>query len=100
MDTRAEPFIEHSGFPLDVPGEVINHQDPLTQAFRAMGWPVRFKRDSEIQGEGEPADFFYQIETGAVRSCKPLLADGRRQIIAFRLPGGSCLNTRRSRNWD
>jgi CRP/FNR family nitrogen fixation transcriptional regulator len=60
--------------------------DPLTQAFKEAGWLVRFRRDVEIQAEGEPGEYFYQVETGAVRTYK-LLSDGRRQIIAFNLPG-------------
>lgn len=46
----------------------------------------RYARDAEIFGEAEPADFVYQVVNGAVRSYK-LLADGRRQISAFHLPG-------------
>ena len=60
--------------------------DPLKRAFKAAGWRVRFKRDTEIQVDGEPAEYFYLIESGAVRTYK-LLDDGRRQIIAFHLPG-------------
>jgi CRP/FNR family nitrogen fixation transcriptional regulator len=60
--------------------------DPLTQAFKVAGWFVRFRRDVEIQADGEPAEYFYRVETGAVRTYK-LLNDGRRQIIAFHLPG-------------
>lgn len=45
-----------------------------------------FKRDTEIFGENEPADYVYQVTTGAVRSYK-LLSDGRRQIGAFHLAG-------------
>jgi CRP/FNR family nitrogen fixation transcriptional regulator len=46
----------------------------------------RHKRGTEIFGEGEAAEYLYQVSTGAVRSYK-LLADGRRQINAFHLPG-------------
>ena len=84
--TVARVNVETSSLHHDFLGEVIEHRDPLTQAFRATGWPVHFKRDNEIQGEGEPAEYFYQIETGAVRSYK-LLDDGRRQIIAFHFAG-------------
>ena len=47
----------------------------------------RYRRGEEVYGEGEPAEFIYQIIEGAVRSYK-LLADGRRQIGAFHFPGG------------
>lgn len=45
-----------------------------------------YKKDEEIYGEDEPADYVYQIVRGSVRSYK-LLSDGRRQIGAFYLPG-------------
>ena len=57
------------------------------------GFPIRvslnefsYKKGSEIFGEKEPADYVYQVMTGAVRSYK-LLSDGRRQIGAFHLVG-------------
>jgi CRP/FNR family transcriptional regulator, nitrogen fixation regulation protein len=43
-----------------------------------------YRRGIEIYGEKEPADYVYQVKTGAVRSYK-LLSDGRRQIGAFHL---------------
>lgn len=46
----------------------------------------RYRRDEEIYGEDEPAEYVYQVRSGAVRSYK-LLSDGRRQIGAFHLPG-------------
>lgn len=45
-----------------------------------------YKKGCEIFGEKEPADYVYQVVTGAVRSYK-LLSDGRRQIGAFHLTG-------------
>jgi len=45
-----------------------------------------YKKGMEIYGEKEPADYVYQIKSGAVRSYK-LLSDGRRQIGAFHLAG-------------
>lgn len=45
-----------------------------------------YSKEEEIYGEGEPAEFVYQLIRGAVRSYK-LLSDGRRQIGAFHLPG-------------
>jgi CRP/FNR family nitrogen fixation transcriptional regulator len=45
-----------------------------------------YGKEEEIYGEGEPAEFVYQIVRGAVRTHK-LLSDGRRQIGAFHLPG-------------
>ena len=45
-----------------------------------------YDADEEIFGEGEPADYAYQVVSGAVRAYK-VLCDGRRQISAFHLPG-------------
>jgi CRP/FNR family transcriptional regulator, nitrogen fixation regulation protein len=45
-----------------------------------------YKKGTEIYGEKEPADYVYQVRTGAARSYK-LLSDGRRQIGAFHLVG-------------
>jgi CRP/FNR family transcriptional regulator, nitrogen fixation regulation protein len=43
-----------------------------------------YKKGTEIYGEKEPAEYVYQVKSGAVRSYK-LLSDGRRQIGAFHL---------------
>lgn len=51
-----------------------------------MGAPMRFARNIEIYGEGESADYLYQVVSGAVRTYRTL-DDGRRQISAFYLPG-------------
>ena len=51
-----------------------------------MGAPMAFPRNGEIHGEGEPAAYVYKVISGTVRTSK-LLADGRRQIGAFYLPG-------------
>lgn len=51
-----------------------------------MGVVMPYARNSEIYGENEPADYLYKVVTGAVRAYK-ILADGRRQIGAFYLPG-------------
>jgi CRP/FNR family nitrogen fixation transcriptional regulator len=45
-----------------------------------------YKKGTEIYGEKGPAEYVYQVKTGAVRSYK-LLTDGRRQIGAFHLVG-------------
>src|SRR5690348_726646 len=51
-----------------------------------MGAPMRFARNIEIYGQDEPAEFLYQVISGAVRTYR-MLDDGRRQIGAFYLPG-------------
>jgi CRP-like cAMP-binding protein len=51
-----------------------------------MGAPVPFARNEEIYGEGEPAEYLYQVISGTVRTYR-VLSDGRRQVGAFYLPG-------------
>lgn len=58
----------------------------LSSPFEMMGAPLPFGRNVEIYGEKEPAEFLYKVVSGAVRTYK-ILADGRRQIQAFHLPG-------------
>lgn len=45
-----------------------------------------YRKDEEIYGEDEPAEYVYQVVRGAVRTYR-LLSDGRRQIGAFLLAG-------------
>ncbi len=65
--------------PLVNPGE-------LSRAMGAHGAPMLYARNTEIYGDGEEAEFLYQVVTGAVRTYK-ILKDGRRQIVEFYLPG-------------
>ena len=51
-----------------------------------------YRKDEEIYGEDEPAEYVYQVIRGAVRTYK-LLSDGRRQIGAFH-PAGRRLRAR------
>jgi len=51
----------------------------------ALWSDFRYRRGAEIFGEGEPADYVYQITSGATRTYN-LLPDGRRQIGTFHLP--------------
>lgn len=46
----------------------------------------KYRKGAEIFGEGEEAEYVYQITSGSVRTYK-LLSDGRRQINSFHLPG-------------
>jgi len=58
----------------------------LEGSIELSGAPMSFCRNAEIYGEGEPADYLYKVLSGTVRTYK-VLADGRRQIGAFYLPG-------------
>src|SRR5258708_10973757 len=51
-----------------------------------IGAPMLFRRHAEIYGEGESADYLYEVVTGVVRTCK-VLVDGRRQVGGFYLRG-------------
>jgi len=51
-----------------------------------MGAAMPFGRNAEIYAEDERADYLYKVLSGSVRTYK-LLADGRRQIGGFYLPG-------------
>jgi CRP/FNR family nitrogen fixation transcriptional regulator len=53
---------------------------------RLIATEFTYRRDEEIYGEDEPAEYVYQVSRGAVRTYR-LLSDGRRQIGAFHLPG-------------
>jgi CRP-like cAMP-binding protein len=58
----------------------------LTGSIELMGAPMPFARNAEIYVEGEPAEYLYKVIEGTVRTSK-VLADGRRQVGGFYLPG-------------
>jgi CRP/FNR family transcriptional regulator, nitrogen fixation regulation protein len=64
------------------------YQEHLTALAGGRVFYSEFKygKRSEVFGEGEEAEYVYQIIYGAVRTHK-LLSDGRRQINSFHLPG-------------
>jgi CRP/FNR family transcriptional regulator, nitrogen fixation regulation protein len=65
----------------------LDHADePLSQTMRLTGALMSHQRNSEIFGEGEPADYLYKVVDGCVRTYR-VLGDGRRQIGGFYLPG-------------
>lgn len=51
-----------------------------------QGVRMRFERNEEVFGAGEAADYVYRVVSGAVRTMR-FSSDGRRQILAFHLPG-------------
>jgi CRP/FNR family nitrogen fixation transcriptional regulator len=57
-----------------------------TAPFGFTGPCLRHARDEEIFGEGETADYVYQVISGSVRTHR-LLRDGRRQIDEFHFAG-------------
>jgi len=58
----------------------------LPAAFAMMGAPLTFGRNEEVFGEGEGAEYLYQVKAGCIRTYK-VLSDGRRQVGGFYLPG-------------
>lgn len=58
----------------------------LAMSVASLGAPMLYARNSEIYGEGEQAEYVYQVVSGAVRTYK-ILSDGRRQVGSFYLPG-------------
>lgn len=84
MITHTAAQVRSSKF--GIPGPGISSSGSSKSVIDSMGAPMAFKRNSEIYGENEPADYLYKVASGAIRTYK-VLADGRRQIGAFYLPG-------------
>ncbi len=59
----------------------------LYGVFEMASARIRYERDAEIYGDGEPTEFVYKVISGAVRTVK-FTADGRRLVGGFTLPGG------------
>ena len=67
---------------------VVNSRPPrelLATILHLIGAVVSYRRNTELFGENEPADYLYKVVSGGVRTYK-ILSDGRRQISAFYLP--------------
>jgi CRP-like cAMP-binding protein len=56
------------------------------KALDRLGVVVTFHRDQSLFYEGDRAEFYFKVVSGAVRSCK-LLPDGRRHVGDFFLAG-------------
>lgn len=63
-----------------------NSEGGAFSALDKVGTVVSVKRGETVFYEGDPADCYFKVVSGAIRSCK-LLADGRRHIGAFFLAG-------------
>ena len=68
------------------PDCLVPRRRPNADVIEVMGMAMPFARNSEIYGENEPAEYLYKVISGTVRTYK-VLADGRRQIGAFHMPG-------------
>lgn len=71
---------------LNVTEHHVAPADVGSRLLPAIGPRVNYARDEEIFGEGEPADYVYQVVEGVVRTCR-FSSDGRRQINDFHLAG-------------
>lgn len=76
-----EPNLKPSSAPPTVSDAII-----LGPGLAIHGARMRFGRNEEIFGEGEAADHLCRVVSGAVRTSR-FSSDGRRQILAFHLPG-------------
>ena len=68
------------------PNGPLPRSRPSADVIELMGIVIPFAHNSEIYGENEPAEYLYKVISGTVRTYK-VLADGRRQIGAFHMPG-------------
>ena len=66
------------------PGPVTRRDGKDPGAATDLGTARVFSRNEVIFLEGDSAEQYYRVANGAVRLCK-LLADGRRQVVAFHL---------------
>ena len=71
--------------PSNLAGMMLDASAGLASLDR-VGTVVTLGREEALFFEGDPAECYFKVVKGAVRSCK-LLADGRRHIGDFFLPG-------------
>lgn len=77
--TRAHPTDRPASNVPRAPHDILRSLQPI-------GAVSTYDRDQAIFREGDSATHWYQVVSGVLRTCK-LLADGRRQIGEFLLPG-------------
>lgn len=79
--------LECSASPLSVHNaHAAGGEDLAIGPVTITGARMHFERNAEIFGQGEAADYVYRVVSGAVRTVR-FSSEGRRQIIAFHLPG-------------
>ena len=86
VDTKCNPHWFHPPSRKQFAASSPNSQWHSQRFAKPDGATVPYSRNTEIFGENEPAGYVYKVVAGAVRTYK-VLADGRRQIGAFYLPG-------------
>jgi CRP/FNR family transcriptional regulator, nitrogen fixation regulation protein len=78
--------IESGWHPGVLPSKAPSSRTSFPGLIKSPSATTAYPRNFEIFGEGEPAEYFYMVVSGAVRTYK-MLVDGRRQICAFHLHG-------------
>jgi CRP-like cAMP-binding protein len=73
-------------FPGNAPAGAPGGSNIDLQVLERSGSKLRFQRGETIFSEGDLVKHAYRVVSGAVRLCKHM-ADGRRQIAEFLLPG-------------
>ncbi len=68
------------------PARQVSDSIALGPGLVLQGTRMHFRRNEEIFGQGESADYVYRVVAGAVRTIR-FSSDGRRQILNFYLPG-------------
>jgi len=89
-------IMPRASFPALFCGNKVASQE--SREFAQLATTISFGSAKTIFAEGEPADSAFGVSQGVVRLYK-LLPDGRRQVVAFALPGdflGMPLATRHS----
>ena len=82
--THTDDFSKHAGHP-------AFHSAPRPSDYKAktidlIGTDVAFAMNAQIYGEGQPSTYLYKLTSGLARSYS-MTPDGRRQIVAFYVPG-------------
>lgn len=67
------------------PAGAFGLRTQVASARMPAGTQMVLAKGEELFAEGDDAEFFYEVVSGAIRTYK-LLSDGRRQIDAFHLP--------------
>jgi len=67
-----------------VPGD--SHKLAQRAVLAVRRGPIRYRRNSTIVCEGDPADYVFMVVDGIVRRCKAF-QNGTRAIVAFHTPG-------------
>lgn len=68
------------------PSRQVSDSIALGPGLVLQGTRMHFRRNEEVFGEGEAAEYVYRVVSGAVRTIR-FSGDGRRQILNFYLPG-------------